>query len=199
LQISTATAGAGRSYDRWFSLAASGLSLVVVIASVVRIELDYHLMERVQALFLAGLATLFLAIALRNASGAALKLLPFAILAFAGKWGYCNIWLLERDQWRSPRPFAHAIQACVPQGGVVWTDLPLDAATRYYLGREIRPTFLAHNAELGCWVSPEHIAPPSGWRRTRAFVGSPFGPLQVLEGEGPHAVASGVRAGQAQR
>jgi hypothetical protein len=102
------------------------------------------------------------------------------LAALVGKGLWVHVIRAERDHRVSPRPYATAVAARTPANAVVWTDLPLGPAYRYYLQREIRTTERADYAEAGVLLRPASDKPPAGdWRIAARMFASPFGPLEL--------------------
>ena len=110
---------------------------LAVVGSVARIGLNYHFMERYQAIFVVGLASLVVGGTIAYRQRRWLYPIPILAVLVVCKIIYINAWLPERDHWQSPKPHARSVSRLLPQGARLYTDLPLGAAYRYYLGTAV--------------------------------------------------------------
>ncbi|QDU61681.1 hypothetical protein Pan216_25430 [Planctomycetes bacterium Pan216] len=131
-----------------------GVPVIAVIAAAIRIGLIYNFMERTQAVLVAGLAALTFRAFLGTKQFRQVQFAPIVAIFAMTKIVYVNAYLPERDQWFSPKPYAHAVGRLLPGDATLATDLPVDDSYRYYLERPV-VAFTGDSAESTS-VPPTH-------------------------------------------
>lgn len=163
-----------------------GIPTLAVVIGIYRIGIDYHYMERVQAIVFVSVIVLALVPVIKSLQRKEhwqTSLLGLLALFVVSKIVYVNAYLPERDQWHSPRPYANAIRSLLPPDATLATDLPLSPAYLYYLKARTLPlngldldAAYRNGVYLLAHVDQKQIeanALPEGWV-----------PVRVMEGPG---------------
>lgn len=116
-----------------------GSALIAIVGGTLRIAVRFQLMERVEVLVVVGLGALALGIALLQHQRWEWSWLSVAGILVAAKFVLVSVYLPERDELVSTRPYAEAIGRCIPAGATVYTGTPLDPGFHYYFHPPVAP------------------------------------------------------------
>lgn len=112
-----------------------GAPAIALGASVLRIFSTYQFMERTQVVTVVALAAIALGVVIARRGERRLILAPVTATLLAAKVYFVLVYLPERDQFHSQKPWANAVAAALPAGEPVAIDWAVTPAFRFYLDR----------------------------------------------------------------